>query len=163
MMSIGALLQYKDEFYGRFFAKKPLNPFSQNFTLMNTVHESSFSAFRNKQLGLPYDYGRKKYVLFPTQKELIAYPRAPSIKCSYLKCFISDPYIENETIDGWVQEAWLEPLNNFSTYFEEFREEIKEIIKRKAEEPSKNVAVLSPIEVYRSLQKRSSAKKIGFL
>jgi hypothetical protein len=63
-------------------------------------------------------YHRKKYVLFCSQVVWVHHPSVDTIGCNYIKCFISDPYT-NDTTEGWIREDWVEPLNEFGTYYEQ--------------------------------------------
>ena len=120
-MTVGSLLQYKEEFYGRYHPKLPAIPFDSHLFLSST-HKNIFSLYPQIANGYrpsPKETARKKFVLFCSQVEQVAHPSTPLISCKYLNCFISDPYTEGETIDGWVRENWVEPLNEIDTYYEE--------------------------------------------
>lgn len=127
-MTVGALLQYKENYYGRYYPKLPKVPFATSSFLPST-HQCSWNAYALMQSGqaiLP-EIIRKKYVLFCAQVVYVPHPKTSLVGCNYLKCFISDPYVNGETIDAWVQEKWVEPLNEIQTYKEENLKKIREI------------------------------------
>jgi hypothetical protein len=151
-MTVGALLQYKENYYGRYHPKLPKIPFATHNFLAST-HQCSWDAYALMQSGqhtvLP-EVVRKKFVLFCAQVVYVAHPKTPLIGCNYLKCFISDPYVNGETIDGWIQEKWVEPLNEISTY----QEEHKQIVRNLYLAMSKGEKTPSQMrEIFRELQR----------
>lgn len=78
----------------------------------------------------------KKYVLFVGKIVWIQHPRifVPGCGTNYALCFISDPYQDGETIDGWVQTSWLEPLTESPTYEHEARQHVLEVFQRQTKE-----------------------------
>lgn len=127
-MTVGSLLQYKEKCYGRFHPRLPKIPFEKHQFLPST-HRNAFDAYPLIRAGIPVseiDTTRKKFVLFCAQVVRVVHPKIPDVGCNYFKCFISDPYANSETVDGWVREEWIEPLNEFSTYKEEHLKQIQE-------------------------------------
>lgn len=158
-MTVGSLLQYKERFYGRFHPQLPKIPFDHH-QFLTTINQNAFniplSMLRNGYQPSPKEMSRKKYVLFCTQIARVEHPVITNVGCNYLKCFISDPYIEGDTTDGWIREEWVEPLNELGTYYEEnerfVQEKLKSMIKQ---EPTK----LSPQD-FKELQDIKRGRKM---
>lgn len=127
MIDVGSLLQYKEACYGRFHNKLPKLPF-EHHQFLPSINQNVFMLHPLKQFTTlsPRDTARKKFVLFCAQIVRVQHPRTSLVGCNYLKCFISDPYIEGETTDGWVREEWVEPLNELGTYYDENIKRVKE-------------------------------------
>jgi len=77
-------------------------------------------------------------------------------KCDYVLCFVSDPYQDGETRDGWVRAEWIEPLTAFRTYeaeelnvlynfFKEMKEQRNHLLLEKE---------LTPLEDFQRIKER---------
>lgn len=127
-MIVGSLLQYRENCYGRYHPKLPVVPFDNHhflastnrnvFELQTLTHTGAFVSAKQQ--------ARKKFILFCAQVDRVLHPRTSLVGCNYLKCFISDPYVAGATIDGWVREEWVEPLNEEPTYYDEHMKMIRE-------------------------------------
>jgi hypothetical protein len=154
-MNVGSLFQYKQECYGKYYRTLPRAVFNADFSLMASTHQSSIEEFKLRQNGfivVEANTGRKKFSLFCTSESLVLHPKVPLIKCNYLKCYISDPYRDGHTIDGWVQEQWVEPFNEIPTYREENMKTLKDVyleLVKNGPKPDK-----TPQETYRELLAR---------
>ena len=154
-MKVGSLLQYKEDCYGRYYSRLPRIPFSPDVQYMTSTHKGSFEDYSLFKAGLlPNNEirGRRKFTLISTQRVVIPHPRIPSITCAYIKCFISDPYVNGETTDGWLQESWVEPLTELTTYREEHLKVLQETYLTKVKNNSRPPKTLQ--EVYREMQGR---------
>jgi len=55
------------------------------------------------------DYIKKKIILLELERKTIVNTALPSIKQTYLKCLITNPYLNNRTSVDWVNIKWLIP------------------------------------------------------
>jgi hypothetical protein len=155
-MTVGALLQYKENYYGRYHPKLPNIPFATH-NFLSSTHQGSWDAFtlmQTRQTLSQVQVVRKKFILFCAQAICVPHPKIPLIGCNYLKCFISDPYVNGETIDGWVQERWVEPLNELPTYQEEHMKTIRDMYVSLSKEGRKR----TPEQMYEFFQEMQKAK-----
>lgn len=123
-MKPGLLLQYKENCFGWYYPKLPKEVFAAHH-LLPSVHQNVFGVYDAIKAGKVVDTSRKKYVLISAETITLSRVDLPSVKCDYTKCFISDPYMNNETIDGWIRKEWVEPLNENITYKEDNLEHIR--------------------------------------
>ena len=154
-MKVGSLLQYKEDCYGRYYGSLPRIPFSPDVMYMASTHKGSFEDFALFKAGLLPSKeirGRRKFNLFCTQRVEIPHPRIPSITCVYLKCFISDPYVNGETTDGWLQESWVEPLTEVLTYREEHLRVLQDTYVAKVQNKPRHTKSVQ--ELYQEIQGR---------
>lgn len=133
----GQLLQYKFEHYGKFYAKLPKVPFEPSCQRLSAYGGSSADRWAalaagtltNKYQAL--DEGNtQKYVLMSAKVVTVPHRRIEIIKCDYILCFISNPYNQGETVDGWVRPEWVEPLNTFGNYSLEQKAEVQKLFKK---------------------------------
>lgn len=96
----GQLFQYTQEHYGKFYPELPKVPFSSEYRRFKTSCRKDV----------------KKYTLLAAKSITVHHPRTEVAKCDYVLCFVSDPYQDGETRDGWVRAEWIEPLTAFRTY-----------------------------------------------
>ena len=129
MMKPGSLLQYKEKHHGWYYPSLPKELFAKHY-LLPSIHNNVFDVFNDIKAGRKVDTSRKKYVLISAEKVELVHSEFPVIKCAYFKCFISDPYSNNETIGGWIREEWVEPLSENSTYREDNLEHVRSILNR---------------------------------
>jgi hypothetical protein len=150
----GELLQYKSEFYGRYYPKLPKVPFATDFRYMDSTNKASQNAWALLAAGHPLDVTggcKKKFVILCAKLVEVVHPRIEHVRCTYIQCFISDPYVNGETIDGWVRDRWVEPLTELETYGEEEKAAMREVYRKLKEHgPSKPQ---SPLELFREMKK----------
>lgn len=127
---VGSLLQHKINHYGKYYPRLPRVPWSPDYMFLKNsfettdkqliesllkYQEDNFFEFKEKGFyGIKKD--QKKFGILAAKIEKVFHPMLPSRPCIYVKCFISDPYIEGETIDGYVQADWMEVLTENVEY-----------------------------------------------
>lgn len=136
----GMLLQYHPDHYGKYYPDCPVVPFYLGYKSMNSASALLAVTWEQK-----LKQETKKFVLFVGKVVRVQHPRIslPRAGCEYALCFISDPYSNGETIDGWVQPGWLETLTESPTYEHEAKKYAMEAVgrqraKAKAMEQARN-------------------------
>lgn len=136
------LWEYKLRYIGRILGREPNKNdwnFNENLYALESVPEQHYifihssiwvheatNSFRNDK-----NYVNKKVILLELERKTIANKLLPSIKKTFLKCLVTNPFIETKNIH-WVLDNWVMPLNTYShdDYIKDTLKEFKEKLKK---------------------------------
>jgi len=117
------LWEYKLKYMGRILDRVPTkNDWnSKNFDI-KFINNKNYASINNFYLSedwiwsatLNYrnneDYIKQKVTLLELEKKTICNKMFPNISKTYLKCLITNPYLNNKTFVHWIDNDWVMPL-----------------------------------------------------